>query len=93
MGGKHNQPMFASAPSQRWGCRLSKKKGLTHSPRAQEGAVTMETRIYLFDRSKSRNSDQADGLEGKDMVVVVEVTAAPNILEAKDIIGEPAEMG
>lgn len=53
----------------------------------------METRIYLFDRSKSRNSDQADGLEGKDMVVVVEVTAAPNILEAKDIIGEPAEMG
>jgi hypothetical protein len=46
----------------------------------------MNTRIQQFDRSKGRKSDQADGLEGKDMVVVVEITAAPNILEAKDII-------
>ena len=46
-----------------------------------------------LNRNRCRNSDQADGLEGKDMVVEVEVTAAPNILEAKDIIGEPAEMG
>lgn len=46
-----------------------------------------------LNRNRRHNSDQADGLEGKDMVVVVEVTAAPNILEAEDIIGEPAEMG
>ena len=43
--------------------------------------------------NRGRNSDQADGLEGKDMVVEVEVTAAPKILQAKDIIREPAEMG
>jgi len=86
MGGKHNQTMFASAPSQRRGFRQHKKKGLIHSPRAQKGAVAMNTRIQQLDRSKGRKSDQADGLEGKDMVVVVEITAAPNILEAKDII-------
>ena len=43
--------------------------------------------------SKSRNSDQADGLEGKDMVVVVEITTTPNILKPKDIIRQPTEMG
>lgn len=46
-----------------------------------------------LNRNRCHNSDQAERLESKDMVVVVEVTAAPNILETKDIIGEPAEMG
>jgi hypothetical protein len=45
MGGKHNKPMFASAPSYKWGCHLNKKKGLIHSLRAQESAVAMDPKI------------------------------------------------